>query len=120
IPVETLRVELPTYARALLKYVRKLGFRFEAECREWSWPKDRDPLSMEDAKLGSRKHRGTFFEGEWCDILLLSVTKDEFAARRALLLDRTDRAPNGAAPPKEPYGSDDHPRSQQHDRPATH
>lgn len=118
IPVETLRVELPTYARALLKYVRKLGFRFEGELRPFSWPQDADQLDMELAKLGSRKHRATLYDGVWHDMLLLSVTKDEFAARRALPNQSPDQAPNGAAPAKESSDGrpDHHPRPELDDR----
>lgn len=80
LPVEVLRVEMPTYARALLKFARRLGFRFEGEHSPYSWPKDAAPLSADVAKLGSRKHRATLYHGEWHDVLLLSVTRDEFEA----------------------------------------
>jgi len=79
IPVEILRVEVPTYARALLKFIRRLGFRFEAENRQFSWPQDGRRLTADEARLGSRKHRATLFQGEWHDVCLLSQTKDEFA-----------------------------------------
>ena len=78
VPVEVLRVEIPTYARALLKFVRRLGFRYEAEGRKFSWPQDGKPLSADEAKLGSRKHRAITYKGEPCDVLLLSVTADEY------------------------------------------
>jgi len=78
LPVETLRVELPTYAHKLEHFVLKLGFRYEAENRAFSWPKQAAPLSRDDARLGSRKHRATLYEGVWHDLLLLSVTVDEF------------------------------------------
>lgn len=80
IPLETLRVELPTYARALLKFIRQLGFRYEGEQRSFSWPTNAEPLSADVAKLGSRKHRAILYKGEWQDALLLSVTRDEFFA----------------------------------------
>lgn len=79
IPVEVLRCEIPTYAKALLKFARKLGFRGEAERREFSWPKSAKPLSKEEALLGSRKHKATLYKGEWHDAILLSITKDEFS-----------------------------------------
>lgn len=80
LPVETIRIEVPTYARALLKFIRKLGYRFESEQRPFSWPQNAAPLSADVARLGSRKHHGTLYEGQWHDVLLLSQTKDEFLA----------------------------------------
>ncbi len=80
LPVEVLRVEIPTYARALLKFVRKLGFRYEAEGRKFSWPQDGRLLTADEAKLGSRKHRAITYKGESCDVLLLSITADEYRA----------------------------------------
>ena len=80
IPLEVVRVEIPTYAKALLKYARKLGFRFESEQRSYTWPTNAAPLSADVAKLGSRKHHATLYNGEWCDVLLLSQTRDEFFA----------------------------------------
>lgn len=81
LPVEVLRVEIPTYASALLKFARKtLGFRYESENRAFSWPINAAPLSANVAALGSRKHHATLYKGVWHDMLLLSVTADEFAA----------------------------------------
>jgi hypothetical protein len=80
IPVDVLRVEIPTYARALLKFVRKLGFRYEAEDRPFSWPQNGRRLSADEAKLGSRKHHAITYKGESCDVLLLSITAGEYAA----------------------------------------
>jgi len=80
IPVEVLRVEIPTYARALIKYVRKLGYVYEGEGnRRFSWPQDTRPLTADEARLGSRKYHATLYEGSWHDVLLLSQTRDEFA-----------------------------------------
>ena len=78
LPVEVLRVELPTYAKALLKFTRKLGFRYECEGRSYSWPQDADPLPTDVARLGSRKHHAILYDGTWHDLLLLSVTAGEF------------------------------------------
>lgn len=80
LPVHVIRVEIPTYARALLKFVRRLGFRYEAEGRSFSWPQDGRPLSADEARLGSRKHHAITYKGELCDVLMLSVTDAEFAA----------------------------------------
>ena len=77
--VHRLCVEIPTYARALASFARKkLGFRYEAEARQFSWPKDAKPLSRRQAELGSRRHQATRYKQEWHDVLLLSVTKEEF------------------------------------------
>jgi hypothetical protein len=80
VPVEVLRAEIPTYARALLKFARKLGFRFESEHRPFSWPSNAAPLDADVAKLGSRKHRATLYKGQWHDVMLLSITREEFLA----------------------------------------
>lgn len=82
VPLEVIRIEVPTYARALLKFIRKLGFRFEGESRPFSWPQDAAPISADVAKLGSRKHRATLYKGVWHDVLLLSQTRDEFMASK--------------------------------------
>lgn len=81
LPVEVLRLEIPTYATALLKFVRRtLGFRYESENRAFSWPTNAALLSANVAVLGSRKHHATQYKGVWHDLLLLSVTQDEFVA----------------------------------------
>jgi RimJ/RimL family protein N-acetyltransferase len=74
-----LRLEIPTYARILIKFARrKLGFRYEAEGRAFSWPADATPLTERDAMLGARRHHATKYKGEWHDVLLLSITREEF------------------------------------------
>lgn len=79
IPVSTLRVEIPTYARQLLGFVRKaLRFRYEGES-----PRPAG-LTEDQAKIACRKYRATLFNGVWHDHLLLSVTADEFAAEDKL------------------------------------
>jgi RimJ/RimL family protein N-acetyltransferase len=77
-----LRVEIPTYARVLARFARKrLGFRYDAEApRQLSWPPG-PGLSPKEAELGSRKFHGQRYEGSWHDLLLLSLTKEEFNAR---------------------------------------
>lgn len=76
--LEILRVEIPTYAKALANWVRKkLGFRWEAETRSLSGTTKR--LTAEQAAVGSRKYHVTKYKGEWHDLLLLSVTREEFA-----------------------------------------
>ena len=85
-----LRVEIPTHIRPLLKFVRKLGFRYEAEGRSPSWPRltdewaDARPLTERQATLGSRKHHTMLYEGVWRDSLLLSLTREEFARERSI------------------------------------
>lgn len=89
-----LRVEIPTYAAKLLGFLRKaLGFRFEAEGRAFSWPANATPLTADEAKLGSRKHAAILHGGVLHDLLLLSISADEF---RALMKVHRDR-PEGQA-----------------------
>lgn len=79
LPVEVLRVEIPGYASALLKFVRRtLGFKFEAEDRDFSWPAKAPRLTADEAKLGSRKYHATQYKGVWHDVMLLSLSADEF------------------------------------------
>jgi len=85
-----LRVAIPTYAAKLLGFLRKaLGFRFEAEGRAFSWPANAEPLSADVAKLGSRKHAAILHGGVLHDLLLLSITADEFRAWTKDKIDRT-------------------------------
>ncbi len=79
LPVEILRIEVPTYAHKLSSWARrKLGFRYEAEGRPIKWPSGKRPLTRRQAELGSRKYRATIYKGNWTDALLLSITKEEF------------------------------------------
>lgn len=72
--LHALRVDLPLYAAKLSGFLRKaLGFRYEAERRLQS--KD---LPLELAKSVSRRHEAVKYNGQWQDVLLFSVTKDEF------------------------------------------
>ena len=81
--LRVLRVSIPTYAAKLLGFLRKaLGFRFEAEGRAFSWPANAEPLTADEAKLGSRKHAAILHGGQWHDLLLLSITHEEFNARK--------------------------------------
>jgi hypothetical protein len=74
-----LRVEIPTYAAKLAGFARKaLSFKYEAEGRPFSWPTSAAPLDADAAKLGSRRHHAIFHDGRWHDLLLLSLTRDEF------------------------------------------
>ena len=83
LPVETLRLEIPTYAHKLSSWARrKLGFRYEAEGRPIKWPSGKRPLTRRQAELGSRKYRATIYKGNWTDALLLSITKEEFSSVR--------------------------------------
>ena len=79
--LHVLRAEIPTYANKLLGFTRKAcGFRFESEARAFSWPSSAAPLTADVARLGSRKHHAILHQGVWHDLLLLSVTRDEFEA----------------------------------------
>jgi RimJ/RimL family protein N-acetyltransferase len=74
-----LRLEIPTYAKALAHFARrKLGFKHEAEDRDLSWPKG-PRLTAKEAERGSRKFHATMYEGQWHDALLLSLLREEFA-----------------------------------------
>jgi len=73
--VAVLRTEVPEYAGRLAGFLRKaLGFRYEAE---WLG------VPPDDAKRVSRKFAGTRYQGRWQDVLLLSLTRDAFAAHLA-------------------------------------
>lgn len=77
--LHVLRIEIPTYAKIFARFARKkLGFRYEAEGRTPSWPKLDVPLSHKEAELGSRKHQAILYDGKWCDVLLLSISREEF------------------------------------------
>jgi hypothetical protein len=77
--LHTLRVQIPTYAAKLAGFARKaLSFKYEAENRPFSWPSSSAPLDADAAKLGSRLHHAIFHDGKWHDLLLLSLTRDEF------------------------------------------
>jgi hypothetical protein len=87
--LHALRAEIPTYAYKLAKFARNaLYLKFESESRSFSWPANAAPIDADAAKLGSRRHQATFYEGKWHDILLLSITADEF---RAIDKDSVDR-----------------------------
>ena len=86
-----LAIEVPETAMALVDFARKkLGFRFEGErrtiqqrraapqghitVRRWTAV---TPSAVE-AEWGSRRYQAFFKGGHWKDVLLLSVTNDEF------------------------------------------
>jgi len=86
--VNRIGVEIPEFGGALIHYARKkLGFRFEAEgrmiervtkvSRRRSERVQLTPTAAQ-AALGSRKYRIVRYRGEWHDLILLSVTRDEF------------------------------------------
>ena len=75
-----LRLEVPEYAHALAEYARnKLGFRYEAEGATLRVASKVVSLTGHDAGLLSRKFRATLYNGTWQDVLLLTVTREEFA-----------------------------------------
>lgn len=68
--LHALRVEVPECFAKYTGFLRKgLGFRYESE--RW--------LAPSEAKKASRKYQATKYEGQWQDVLLLSVTSQEFA-----------------------------------------
>ncbi len=67
--LHAIRVDLPVYAGRLAGFLRKaLFFKYEAERR----------LPTKEAKVASRRHQAAYYNGRWQDVLLLSITKDEF------------------------------------------
>jgi len=87
-----LSVEVPGYSAAFIKFLRrKMGFRFEAEDRtivqERVVPhghlKTRERVAMSptwrEAEAGSRRFQAFRKHGHWHDLILLSVTREEFA-----------------------------------------
>ena len=90
--VHRLTAEIPDYAFALVKYAREqLGFRFEGEGRKL---KQRDERTRTEGRprwvdqvldgwkagWGSRRYQVVRWKGAWHDLLLLSITDEEFAA----------------------------------------
>lgn len=86
-----LSLQIPETSHALVDFARmKLGFHFEGEGRiikqrravvpgRWrsrSWLKI-TPTARE-AEMGSRLYQALYKHGEWRDVLLLSLTRDEF------------------------------------------
>ena len=91
--LQVLRMEAPDDAFALIDFARKkLGFRFEGEgrilkqrraepyghlkVRRWI---EHTPSSWE-AFWGSRKYRAVLRKGQWRDLILLSLTREEFGS----------------------------------------
>ena len=90
--VHRLSAEIPDYAFALVKYAREhLGFRYEAEERTLKMRDERthtegrprwvdQTLNAWQAGFGSRRYQVVWWKGAWRDMLLLSLTEEEFAA----------------------------------------
>lgn len=101
--LHSLRVEVPDHMGNLAGFLRKaLGFKFEAERR---LP---DPAL---AKKASQRHHARLYLGKWQNVLLLSVTREEFAdyvrthhqARGCLdSPDREPRRPDSTVSPSAP------------------
>lgn len=90
--LQVIRTEVPTYARALAHWARhKLGFKWEAEGRQLTWPDDARPLTAREAELGSRRYRTMKYNGEWVDTLLLSLTREEFTTNGRTHNDSSER-----------------------------
>jgi hypothetical protein len=105
--LRVLRVEIPEYASKLSGFLRKaLGFKFESE--RWL-------DTVAEAKRSSRKYEATCYEGKWQDVLLLSVTREEFLdhvrSQDRTAAQRADGAEPGAdsASPEHPPGSAERP-----------
>ena len=108
-----LSVVLPENRYALVSFVRqKLGFRFEGEnrtikqqrVRPHGHLKTRDLVALtpswRGAEWGSRKYQAAYVDGRWLDLLLLSVTRDEFAqfVRTPCPSSSTDPTPSNTPP----------------------
>lgn len=85
--------EVPWFAAGFVKFLQgKLGFRFEAEERSimiervvpHGLQKTRKRVTVEpsrrEAEFGSRRYQAFRKHGRWHDVMLLSVTREEFAA----------------------------------------
>lgn len=112
-------VELPETSFILVEFLRKkLGFRYEGESRTI---RQRHPVTLgprgghlklkshswlpvtptaRDAAMGSRKYQALCKNGQWLDLLLLSVTRDEFASfvREELLCRTSSTVPTPNKP----------------------
>ena len=104
--LHALRVEVPAHMGSLAGFLRKaLGFKFEAERRL------SDPAL---AKRASQRHDATLYRGEWENVLMLSITREEFAhlerslsnERRSIdSPDREPRRPDSGVSPSPPSRS---------------
>lgn len=84
--LHALRVEVPECFAKYCGFLRKgLGFRYESE--RW--------LAPSEAKKASRKYQATMYEGQWQDVLLLSVTSQEFATFVRLQAQEAGQQPHG-------------------------
>lgn len=108
-----LSLQIPGDSLALVRFARgKLGFRFEAENRSilqervkahgHLYKRSNVALSprAREAELGSRRYQAVLRKGNWLDMILLSVTREEFATyvREALC-----PVSSTAAPPPKPH-----------------
>ena len=87
-----LSAEIPDYAFALVKYAREqLGFRYEGEGRTIKQRDERthtegrprwvdQTLTGWQAGFSSRRYQVVRWQGAWHDLLLLSITEEEFIA----------------------------------------
>ena len=87
-----LTAEIPDYAFALVKYAREqLGFRYEGEGRTIKQRDERthtegrprwvdQTLTGWQAGFSSRRYQVVRWQGAWHDLLLLSITEEEFVA----------------------------------------
>ena len=101
--LHALRVEVPAHMGSLAGFLRKaLGFKFEAERRL------SDPAL---AKKASQRHDATLYRGAWENVLMLSITREEFDEHARTIgnkrggqysPDREPRRPDSGVPPSPP------------------
>lgn len=98
--LHALRVEIPAHMGSFTGFLRKaLGFKFEAERRL------SDPAL---AKKASQRHDARLYLGKWENVLLLSITREEFDEHARTRneargrLDSPDRSTRGTDEPVPP------------------
>ena len=101
--LHALRVEIPAHMGSFAGFLRKaLGFKFEAERRL-------SDLAL--AKKASQRHDARLYLQKWENVLLLSITREEFdeherslddTRKRQHSPDRGSGRPDGAVPPAPP------------------
>jgi len=90
--IHRLSAEIPAFAINLIYFAHNvLGFRYEAEGRKLKvqdkrthvqgrYPVRERTLTEEQAMWGSRRYQVVRSHGKWHDLILLSLTEDEFLA----------------------------------------
>ena len=100
VKLHTIRVEVPTYAHALVNWLRvKLGFRYEADelldklppklaraiapregesARQAKWRETLRAETIDLLQQASRRRRALLYRDAWHDVMLLRLTREEF------------------------------------------